>query len=181
MKERTFTVRNLCYIALMAAVLAVCAWITIPTPAVAFTLQTMGVFLALILLGGKRGTIAILVYILLGAVGVPVFSGFRGGLGALLGSTGGYILGFLLTGLLYWLMTALLGEKLPIQVLALVLGLALCYAFGTAWYVHVYLQTKGDITVKTALMGCVVPFLLPDLVKLVVAELVGRRLKPILK
>ena len=61
MKEKTFTVRNLCYIALMAAVLAVCAWITIPTPAVAFTLQTMGVFLALILLGGKRGTIAIFV------------------------------------------------------------------------------------------------------------------------
>ncbi len=181
MKEKTFTVRNLCYIALMAAVLAVCAWITIPTPAVAFTLQTMGVFLALILLGGKRGTIAIFVYILLGAVGVPVFSGFRGGLGALLGSTGGYILGFLLTGLLYWLMTALLGEKLPIQILALVLGLALCYAFGTAWYVHVYLQAKGDITVKAAFLGCVAPFLLPDLVKLAVAELVGRRLKPILK
>lgn len=173
-------IRDLCYIALMAALLAVCAWITIPLPMVAFTLQTMGIFLALALLGGARGTAAVLVYILLGAVGVPVFSGFRGGLGALFGTTGGYIFGFAATALCYWLITKLFGEKLPVQILAMVLGLALCYAIGTAWFLHIYIRDKGAMTLSAALAGCVYPFILPDLCKMALALFLGRRLKPIL-
>lgn len=175
-------VLDLVYIALMAALLAICAWVTIPTPAVAFTLQTMGVFLALVTLGGKRGTLAVLVYILLGAVGVPVFSGFRGGLGALFGATGGYIFGFIFTALTYWLMTALLGEKLWVQILSLILGhFLLCYAVGTAWYLYVYVRDNGAMTLGAALMGCVVPFLLPDGLKLALAMLLGRRLRRFVK
>ena len=100
MKQHTKTL-NLLYMALFVAVMAICSWVSIPS-AVPFTLQTFAVFCALCLLGGKRGTIAILVYIALGAIGLPVFSGFSGGIGILLGTTGGYIWGFLLTGLLYW-------------------------------------------------------------------------------
>ena len=89
-----FSTRDLCFCAIGAALIAVCAWISIPAE-VPFTLQTFAIFAVCGLLGGRRGTVSVLVYLLLGAVGLPVFSGFRGGLGALLGTTGGYILGFL--------------------------------------------------------------------------------------
>lgn len=101
---------DLAYAALFAVLLMVCAWINIPLT-VPFTLQTFGVFAALGTLGGRRGTLAILAYLLLGLVGLPVFSGFQGGPGVLLGTTGGYILGFLASALLYWGMTARLGDR----------------------------------------------------------------------
>ena len=101
---------DLAYAALFAVLLMVCAWITIPLT-VPFTLQTFGVFAALGTLGGRRGTLAVLAYLLLGLVGLPVFSGFQGGPGVLLGTTGGYILGFLASALLYWAMTARLGDR----------------------------------------------------------------------
>lgn len=130
-------------IALFAAIIAVCSWIQIPMT-VPFTMQTFAVFCALATLGGKGGTISILIYIVLGAVGVPVFAGFTGGIGILFGTTGGYIIGFLFTGLLYWLITHFFGEKLPVMILALVLGLAVCYAFGTAWFMIVYAKNAGS-------------------------------------
>lgn len=95
------SVRNLSRVALFAALMAICSWVSIPTP-VPFTLQTFAVFLAPGLLGGKMGTIAVGTYLLLGAVGLPVFAGFSGGIGTLLGATGGYLLGFLLTALVIW-------------------------------------------------------------------------------
>ena len=98
--RRNLQVLDLVYISIGAALIAICSWISIPT-AVPFTLQTFAVFFVLLLLGGERGTIATLIYILLGAIGVPVFAGFSGGIGILFGSTGGYIIGFLFTGLIY--------------------------------------------------------------------------------
>ena len=83
---------------------------SIPTT-VPFTLQTCAVFLAVGVLGGKRGTLSILIYLLLGAIGVPVFAGFTGGIGIVLGTTGGYIIGFLFSGLIMWAMEQLLGKK----------------------------------------------------------------------
>ena len=174
-----FRTKDLCYMALMAVLIAVCSWISIQT-VVPFTLQTFAVFCALELLGGARGTIAVAVYLLLGAVGVPVFAGFTGGLGILLGSTGGYLLGFLLTGLVYWLFERL-GRSLWLRVAALLLGLALCYAFGTLWFVEVYSRANGPLSVMTALSWCVLPFLLPDGLKLVLALLLSARLRPLLK
>ena len=97
--------------ALFAAVITVCSWISLPVFAVPITLQTFAVFSALLILGGKYGTMSVLVYILLGSVGAPVFSGFRGGLSALMGPTGGYIVGFLLTGIIYLLFTSFFSEK----------------------------------------------------------------------
>ena len=92
--------RDLTYVALCAVLIAVCAWISIPAP-VPFTLQTFGIFAALTLLGGRRGCYAVAVYLLLGLVGLPVFAGFQGGAGTLLGVTGGYILGFGAAALIY--------------------------------------------------------------------------------
>ena len=174
-----FRTKDLCYMALMAVLIAVCSWISVQT-VVPFTLQTFAVFCALELLGGARGTVAVAVYLLLGAAGVPVFAGFTGGLGILLGSTGGYLLGFLLTGLVYWLFERL-GRSLWLRVAALLLGLALCYAFGTLWFVEVYSRTNGPLSAMTALTWCVLPFLLPDGLKLVLALLLSARLRPLLK
>lgn len=168
--------KDLALCALFAALIAVCAWISIPAT-VPFTLQTFAIFAALGLLGGKRGTVAVAVYLLLGAIGVPVFAGFQGGLGALLGTTGGYLLGFLLTALIVWGMEARFGSKAGVFLLSAVLGMLVCYAFGTAWYLVVYARTKGAISLATALGWCVVPFLIPDAVKIALAVLLRGRLK----
>lgn len=168
--------KDLALCALFAALIAVCAWISIPAT-VPFTLQTFAIFAALGLLGGKRGTVAVAVYLLLGAIGVPVFAGFQGGIGALLGTTGGYLLGFLLTALIEWGMEVRFGSKTGVFLLSAVLGMLVCYAFGTAWYLVVYARTKGAISLATALGWCVVPFLIPDAVKIALAVLLRGRLK----
>ena len=168
--------KDLALCALFAALIAVCAWISIPAT-VPFTLQTFAIFAALGLLGGKRGTVAVAVYLLLGAIGVPVFAGFQGGSGALLSTTGGYLLGFLLTALIEWGMEARFGSKTGVFLLSAVLGMLVCYAFGTAWYLVVYARTKGAISLATALGWCVVPFLIPDAVKIALAVLLRGRLK----
>ena len=172
--------RDLTHIALFAVLMAVCAWITIPMT-VPFTLQIFAVFAALATLGGRRGTYAVAVYLLLGAVGLPVGAGFQGGLGWLLGTTGGYIVGFLCIALIYWLMTAKLGESLPVSIAACVLGLAVCYAFGTAWFLVLYARTTGPIGVTTALGWCVIPYIIPDLLKLALALLLSGRVRKFLK
>lgn len=174
-----FRTIDLAYIAVGAALIAICSWISIPLT-VPFTLQTFAVFFILAALGGKRGTFSILVYILLGAIGVPVFAGFSSGIGVLLGNTGGYILGFLLSGIVYLVLTKLFGERLPVQIVALVLGLALCYAFGTAWFMVVYTKANGAVGLGTVLSWCVFPFILPDLVKLALALTIARRVQPML-
>ena len=102
---------DMVYIAVFAVIIAVCSWISVPM-VIPFTLQTFGVFCAVGLLGGKRGTLSVLIYVLLGAVGIPVFSGFSSGIGTLFGVTGGYIMGFIFTALVYWLITLVFGKKL---------------------------------------------------------------------
>ena len=166
---------DMAYIAMFAVVMAVCAWISIPA-AVPFTLQTLGVFLAVGMLGGKRGTLAVLIYLLLGAVGMPVFAGFNGGLGYMLGSTGGYIVGFLLSALTMWGFEAALGRKTWVLAVSMVLGLAVCYAFGTAWFMVVYAKNTGAIGLMTALGWCVIPYIVPDLVKIALALLLQKLL-----
>ena len=160
--------RKLTRCALFAAMMALCAWIGLPLGNTVFTMQTFGVLLALGLLGGKRGTISILCYLLLGAVGLPVFSGFRGGIGAILGPTGGYLWGFLATGLAYWAL-----EKWN-RLLGMIAGLALCYGCGTIWYMH---YTGGALA--AVLAQTVLPYLIPDALKLVLALRLTKRLKKI--
>ena len=171
---------DMAYIALFAVLIAVCAWISIPAT-VPFTLQTFGIFLAVGVLGGKRGTLAVLVYLLLGAVGIPVFAGFSGGVGCLLGSTGGYLVGFLFTALVMWAMERLMGKKLWVLALSMLLGLVVCYAFGTVWFMLVYARTTGEIGLLTALGWCVFPYVLPDLIKIALALVLCRRLAGVLK
>lgn len=176
-KGKTF---DIVFIGIFAALIAICSWISIPMT-VPFTLQTFAVFLAVFVLGGKRGTIAVIVYILLGAIGMPVFSGFSGGVGILLGTTGGYIIGFIATALIMWAFEKLMGTGIVSQVISMVLGLIACYAFGTIWFIFVYGRANGPIGVATALGWCVIPFIIPDCVKMVLALVLGKRLNKALK
>ncbi len=174
-----FKTAELAKTAIMSVLIAVCAWVTIPAP-VPFTLQTFGVFMALKLLGGGYGTLAVLIYILLGAIGVPVFSGFGAGAGVLLGPTGGYIAGFLLTGLIYKLAEPKLKKRYQENVV-LALGLMVCYLFGTLRFISVMGARGTEYTWLQGLVTCVVPYLIPDALKLVLADLLSKKLRPIIR
>lgn len=178
-KHRMKTI-DMVYVAMFAVLMAICSWISIPMT-IPFTLQTFGVFLAVGVLGGKRGSLSILIFILLGAIGLPVFAGFSGGVGVLLGSTGGYIIGFIFSALLMWLIEFLFGRKLLVLGISMVLGLIVCYAFGTAWFMVVYSRASGAIGLVTALGWCVFPYIIPDIVKIALALVLTKRLRAVLK
>lgn len=156
---------SMVYCSLFTVIIALCSYITIPV-VIPFTLQTLGIFITLELLGGKKGTFSVLLYILLGAVGVPVFSGFRGGLGVLLSNTGGYIVGFIFLALIYWGITHICGPKVYARILAMVLGLLVCYAFGTFWFVFAYSDIKNMSEMIPVLQVCILPFIIPDIAKM---------------
>ena len=172
------TVRDLTLMGMMTAVMAVCAWITIPFT-IPFTMQTFGGFITLRLLGGRKGTAVIGLYILLGIVGVPVFSGFGAGIGVLAGPTGGYIAGFLLTGLLYCVVkewrTARWRENA-----ALAAGLLICYLFGTIWFCIVKGNAGNPMGFLQAVSICVLPYLVPDAAKLLLADQIAARVKKLI-
>lgn len=178
--KRRITTRELAEVAMGAALLTVCAWLSIPA-AVPFTMQTFAVLLIAALFGARLGTLTVLCYLLLGAVGAPVFSGFKGGLGALLGTTGGYLAGFLLTGVCVGWASERFGRSSGMLIGAMALGVALCYAFGTAWFVVVYAKGSGPVGVGTALAWCVLPYLIPDALKIALAAFLTARLYPILR
>ena len=176
MQHKTY---HMVYSGIFAVLLAICSWISIPT-VIPFTLQTFAVFLTVLLLGGKQGTIAIFIYLLLGAVGIPVFSNFGAGLGYLLGNTGGYAIGFLFIGFSGWLFEKLFGRKNFSQVTSMIFGLILCYTFGTFWFMNISMKGVGVSGWISALAMCVFPFILPDLCKLILAYFISKRLKPML-
>lgn len=161
-------VRTMTHAALMASLLAVCAWISIPISPISFTLQTFGVLTALGVLGGKAGALSILLYLAMGIVGLPVFSGFQGGAAVLAGPTGGFLWGFMLGALAYWAAERL--GRLP----AMVLCQLVCYGCGALWFSH-----WAGTTLTTALLTAVVPYLLPDAMKLWLAMLVSHRFQKI--
>ncbi len=164
--------KDMAYIALMAVLISVCSWLSIPA-AIPFTMQTYAIFTALLLLGGRRGSIAVLLYILMGAVGLPVFSGFTGGIGKLMGPSGGYIIGFVFTALCYRLSERFFGRRFGVRLAGMAVGLAVCYAFGTVWFVQVY-SAASSISYASALGVCVFPFIIPDAAKMALAFLTDR-------
>ena len=162
-------IRVMARCALFTALMSICAWLSIPTPTGVISMQTFCLFLALTVLGGKQGTLVCLLYLLLGAAGAPVFTGFRGGLGVLLGPTGGFIGGFLVGALVYWLLTALKCKPLPV----LIWALGVCYLFGAVWY-KILFPHNGWQAVAAA---CILPYILPDILKLTLAAALSKKLK----
>ena len=177
MSRRTFTVSDIVWCAAMTALIVVCSWITVPLiPDIPFTMQTFAIFFALEFAGALRGTVSLLVYLALGAVGVPVFSGFRGGVGHLLGPTGGYLVGFILTCAVYRMFEKQFESGRAFHYVSLALALVACYAAGTVWFV---IQTKTPV--GAAVVKCVLPYIAPDAVKIALAVFLASKLKKIIK
>lgn len=174
--KRGLSVTDMVYIAVFAGMMAVCAWISIPA-AVPFTMQTFAIFFAFQILGGKRGTLAVLVYLLIGMAGLPVFAGFSGGIGTLVTPAGGYLFGFLGSAAAMWGLERFAGQKSFRQFLIMLAGLVVCYGFGTVWYMGFYMYTTGPVGLLTVLGWCVFPFVIPDVLKIALALLLGRRIR----
>ena len=178
--------REIAYLALSVALVTVCAWISLPVGEVPFTLQTFAIALVGGLLGWKRGFAAIGVYVLMGLVGIPVFAGFKAGAAALAGATGGYIVGFVFAGLIsgLWKLFPVrnAAAKAGLAFAAMVTGLAVCYFFGTVWFILLYNRGAADpVGVSSALAWCVLPYLVPDAVKLALAAILCVRLQPFVR
>ncbi len=172
---------DIVFIALFTSLIAICSQISIPIGPVPFTLQTLGVFITAALLGWKKGTISVLVYILIGLVGVPVFAGFSGGIGSVASPAFGYVIGFIFTAIVVGLCKNIFGNKIIPLVISMVIGLFLCYIVGTIWFMSVYGITGTSVGLGAVLGWCVWPFIVPDVCKIAVAAILVNRLDKIIK
>ena len=175
------SISDIVYIAMFTAIIAVCSQISIPLGVVPFTLQTLGVFIASAILGCKRGVICVFVYIVLGLVGVPVFAGFSGGIGTIVSPNFGYIVGFIFTALIVGLGTKFFGKKLIPLIISMILGLIVCYVFGTICFMTVYNINGNGINLGVALGYCVIPFIIPDICKIIASAVLVNKLNKIIK
>ena len=171
---------NMVLTAMFAALIAVASWISVPLPftPIPINLATLAVSLTGALLGYKYGTFSVLVYLLLGAVGVPVFAGFTGGLGHIAGPTGGYLVGYLTSAFICGLVISCLGKngiRWWITATAALLGTASCYALGTVWF-----MVLTHNTLVASLSMCVIPFLLGDALKITATVLIVAAAEPVL-
>ena len=166
--------RQLTLIGLMTAVICILGPLSLPLPfsPVPITLTNLAVFFAIYLLGIKGGTVCLLVYLCLGTAGLPVFSSFSGGLGKLAGPTGGYLIGFRFLALIQGFLMKAFPGKNTAAVIGMILGMAVCYLFGTAW-----LAIQMELTFPAALSIGVLPYLPGDGVKIIIAAVAGPKLR----
>nr|MBE6545459.1 biotin transporter BioY [Oscillospiraceae bacterium] len=176
MQKNRRHIRDLTEIAIVSALLCLSALIYIPF-AVPITLQTLVLFLSLFTLGGRRTSIATAVYIAIGALGVPVFSGFSGGIARLFDATGGYIFGLLLGAICFWILEKIMPGNSLFSAVKAGASLFMIYLLGTSWYAFVYLKGEGF---GYLISICVLPFIIPDVVKIYIAYIISKRVpKPL--
>jgi len=168
--------RDTVFIGLFVVLISVCAWIVVPY-VVPFTMQTFAVFFAFSYLGGLRGSIAVFGYLVLGLIGIPVFAGGTCGIGVILGQTGGYMIGWVVSGIIIWIFEKPLKNSLKGQVALMLVGLLVCYIIGTTWFVFAYARQVKEIGWWTATVWCVLPFIVPDVIKILLATTLSRRIK----
>ena len=168
--------RMTAYAALLAALTAVGAFIAIPIGPVPIVIQNLFVYLSGLLLGSKWGLSAMAVYLLAGICGLPVFSGGKGGIGHVIGPTGGYLLGFLPAVYIIGWITEKAEKKDLAGIIAMICGTAVIYLLGVAWLKVL----TGMTLIKTLVVG-MVPFLVGDFIKIVVAAALAKALRPIME
>lgn len=154
--------------ALFAAIIGIMAQITIPLPLVPITGQTLAIGLAATILGKKYGTLSVVVYIMLGIAGLPVFSGMSSGLGIVFGPTGGYIIGFLPAAFLIGWIVERFGFTITFAIIANIIGMIVTLTFGAVW-----LKFVAELSWMAAITGGVTPFILVGIIKAVIAATVG--------
>ena len=165
--------RDMAVVGVFAAFMCIIAPWTIPVGAVPITLATFAVYLAPATLGWKRGSAAVAVYLMLGFVGLPVFSGFSGGIQKLVGATGGYLVAYIPMAAVGGLMADRF-KKVWAYAVGMVLGTAVLYTFGTAWYC-----LMSGVELIPAILTCVTPFLPGDAAKIACAAVLSSKLRPI--
>jgi len=166
------TAKNLTQIALMTALMCILCPMTIPVGPIPISLAPLMIFLSVFILGTKRGTLAVALYLLIGLAGVPVLSGFTGGAARLFGPTGGYMIGYIFMALISGWFINRYYDRIPVQVLGMLLGLAVLYTFGTLWLKH-----QAGMTLQAAAAAGVWPFVGLDLLKIAAAVVIGRAVR----
>ncbi len=164
------------YASLMSAMIAAGAFVAIPIGPVPIVMQNMFVMLSGLLLGSRWGLAAILVYLLAGICGLPVFAGGTGGIGKLIGPTGGYLIGYIPAVYIIGIISERFNGRLWIDAIALIVAAMIVYAFGVSW-----LKTVSGMTMSKTLAVGMYPFLIGDAVKIAAAVLIAKSLRPIMK
>lgn len=159
-------------IGILAAIICILAPLSVPAGAIPISLSTFAVYIVSCTVPKKYSVPAVAVYILLGAVGLPVFSSFTGGIQSLAGYTGGYIIGYIPCTFLIGLFTDKYPDRKIVYPLSLIAGTVMCYLFGTLWYMH-----KAEIGFVNAAAVCILPFIVGDIIKIAVASATGITLK----
>ena len=170
--SQRISTKTMALIAVMTAVTCVLAPLSVPIGPVPISLTNLAIYFGLYILGMRKETVSYIIYLLIGFVGLPVFSGFTGGAGKLLGPTGGYLIGFIPMAIVAGILIDKSGGKVVPSVIGMVLGTAICYALGTAWFC-----IQADYEVMPALALCVIPFLPGDAAKIAIAAFFGPQIR----
>lgn len=163
---------NMTLTAMMAAVMCILGPLSIPIGAVPISFTNLAIYFAVMLIGTRYGTISYILYMLIGIFGLPVFSGYSGGMGKLAGPTGGYIIGFIFMALISGFFINISKGKKAIIIIGMIIGTIVAYIFGTAWFVF-----AAKCGIIYALTICVFPFIIGDLAKILIAVFVGDSIK----
>lgn len=174
---KKMSIKDLCLISLFVALITVCSWVSIPL-AVPVTMQVFAVFLSCAYLGLSKGVLCVSAYILLGAVGVPVFSNFRGGISHLFTVSGGFIIGFLFSAVIIGFMLKKKENSFKFMLFSMTIALFICYVVGSAWILILTTDNLNTNLVLNLLVG-LIPLLLMDLIKVFMAAFLAVKLKKI--
>ena len=164
--------RQLTLIGVMSAVICILGPLSLPIGLVPISLTNLAIYFSIYILGRRRGTIGYRVYLLLGLIGLPVFSGFSGGLPKLAGPTGGYLIGFIFMAFISGLFIDKFSNKICMCFLGMVIGTTVTYLFGTTWLAYV-----AHMQFNKALAVGVLPFIPGDLIKIIIASLIGPQIR----
>lgn len=175
---KSIKVRDITVVALFVALISLCSFMTVYFGAIPLTLQLLGVFCAVNILEAKRSFAAVVCYLLLGAVGLPIFNGFTGGLGNLFGATGGFLLSFPLVSLAVGLICRF-KKNFMTFVLGNFVGVIVCHFCGVLWYWLIFLKDLSFDGLLSSVITCSLPFLLPDIIKVIAAAFLSDRVRRI--
>ena len=170
--ENKSKVYQMASVGVMAAILCILGPLSIPIGVVPISFTNLAIYFALYTIGMKKGTISYIIYMLIGFIGVPVFSGYTGGPLKLVGPTGGYLIGFIFMALIAGFFIDAFFEKWYLCITGMVLGTAVCYVFGTVW-----LSYQANISAGSALALGVIPFIPGDLTKILIAAFIGPQIR----
>ena len=170
-EKRKITTQQMALVAIMTALTCILAPFSLPIGPVPISLTNLVIYFSLYLLGWKLGTLSYVIYLLIGLVGVPVFSGFTAGPAKLFGPTGGYLIGFIPMAIIAGIVIDKFSQRW-IQILGMIVGTAICYAFGTAWF-----SIQAAYTVSAGIAVCVITIIPADLIKMVIAMIIGPEIR----